>query len=163
MVTRSVGTRIDRHLHKVDRYLQSLGPGSSGTSSLWDQGHQAPAVSGTRVVRHLQSLGPGSSGTSSLWDQGHQAPAVSGTRGIRHLQSLGPGASGTFSLWDQGRQAPAVSGTRLQQPISGFPQRFKSENGHGKLMEHEKLAKSHGILPILSLNCTKFVSFFCNH
>ena len=28
--------------------------------------------------------------------------------------------------------------------ISGFPQRL--EKGHGKVMEHEKLAKSHGIL-----------------
>ena len=37
------------------------------------------------------------------------------------------------------------------------------ESGHGKVMEHEKLAQSqkfgisHGILPILPLNCTIFV------
>ena len=33
----------------------------------------------------------------------------------------------------------------------GFLQRLKNlenENGHGKVMEHTKLAKSHGILPI---------------
>ena len=32
---------------------------------------------------------------------------------------------------------------------SGFPQRLENlenENGHGKVMEHAKLAKSHGIL-----------------
>ena len=29
---------------------------------------------------------------------------------------------------------------------SGFPQKLDSENGHGNVMEHEKLAKSHGIL-----------------
>ena len=31
---------------------------------------------------------------------------------------------------------------------SGFPRRLENlenENGHGKVMEHEKLAKSHGI------------------
>ena len=33
--------------------------------------------------------------------------------------------------------------------LSGFPRRLENlenENGHGKVMEHEKLAKSHGIL-----------------
>ena len=33
--------------------------------------------------------------------------------------------------------------------LAGFPQRLgnmENENGHGKVMEHEKLAKSHGIL-----------------
>ena len=32
---------------------------------------------------------------------------------------------------------------------TGFPQRLENlenENGHGKVMEHEKLTKSHGIL-----------------
>ena len=29
---------------------------------------------------------------------------------------------------------------------AGFPQRLENEGGHGKLMEHEKLAKSHEIL-----------------
>ena len=32
---------------------------------------------------------------------------------------------------------------------TGFPQRLENlenENGHGKVMEHAKLAKSHGIL-----------------
>ena len=29
-------------------------------------------------------------------------------------------------------------------------------------MKHEKLAKSYGILPILSPNCAKFVFFFCH-
>ena len=29
---------------------------------------------------------------------------------------------------------------------TGFPRRLENENGHGKVMEHEKLAKSHGIL-----------------
>ena len=28
----------------------------------------------------------------------------------------------------------------------GFPQRLENENGQGKVMEHAKLAKSHGIL-----------------
>ena len=28
---------------------------------------------------------------------------------------------------------------------SGFPWRLENENGHGKVMEHAKLAKSHGI------------------
>ena len=40
--------------------------------------------------------------------------------------------------------------------ISGFPWSLENENGHGKVMEHEKLAKSHGIMPP---NCTKFVFF----
>ena len=51
--------------------------------------------------------------------------------------------------------------------MTGFPRRLEKieyKNGHGKIMEHEKVAKSHGILlfshgilPILSPNCTKFV------
>ena len=35
----------------------------------------------------------------------------------------------------------------------------KAENGHGKVIEHEKLAKSHGILQVSPLNCTKCVCF----
>ena len=30
--------------------------------------------------------------------------------------------------------------------ISGFPRRLENENGHGKVREHEQLAKGHGIL-----------------
>ena len=47
--------------------------------------------------------------------------------------------------------------------VSGFPQRLENlenENGHGKVMEHAKLAKRHGILPILPPNCTKLACFF---
>ena len=29
---------------------------------------------------------------------------------------------------------------------SGFPQSLEKKNGYGKVMEHEKLAKSHGTL-----------------
>ena len=29
---------------------------------------------------------------------------------------------------------------------TGFSWRLENENGHGKVMEHEKLTKSHGIL-----------------
>ena len=53
---------------------------------------------------------------------------------------------------------------------AGFPRRLEkleNESGHGKVMEHEKLAKSHGIfvishgiLPMLLLSYTKFVSFW---
>ena len=52
---------------------------------------------------------------------------------------------------------------------TGFPQRLENlenENGHGKVMEHAKLSKSHGILftghgmlPISPQNCMKFVCF----
>ena len=44
--------------------------------------------------------------------------------------------------------------------LPGLPRRLKNlenENGHGKGMGHEKFAKSHGILPILPPNFTKFV------
>ena len=37
----------------------------------------------------------------------------------------------------------------LQTIVSGFPRRQENllnKNGHGKVMEHEKLAKSHGVL-----------------
>ena len=41
---------------------------------------------------------------------------------------------------------------------------MENENGHRKVMEHEKLAKSHGILAFshgsLAPNCTKFVFFW---
>ena len=52
---------------------------------------------------------------------------------------------------------------------SGFPQRLENlenENGHGKIMKHKKLVKSHGmfwishgILPILPPDCTKLHIF----
>ena len=29
---------------------------------------------------------------------------------------------------------------------AGFPQRLENDNGHGNVIEHYKLAKSHGIL-----------------
>ena len=51
--------------------------------------------------------------------------------------------------------------------LAGFPQRLENlenENGHGKVMEHEKIGQkswnfviSHRILPILPPNYTKFV------
>ena len=44
--------------------------------------------------------------------------------------------------------------------MTGFLRRMENENGHGTVMEHEKLAKSHGILPILPMNCTKFLFVF---
>ena len=40
-------------------------------------------------------------------------------------------------------------GTPGGSQCSGFPRRLENlenENGHGKVMKHEKLAKSHGIL-----------------
>ena len=48
----------------------------------------------------------------------------------------------------------AMSATRIDnnmhaKDIAGFPQRLENlenESSHGKVMEHETLAKSHGIL-----------------
>ena len=51
----------------------------------------------------------------------------------------------------------------------GLPQRLKNleiggnDNGHVKFMEHEKLAKRHGILPIFPLNFTNIYSFCANN
>ena len=33
-------------------------------------------------------------------------------------------------------------------PTPGLPQRLGKENGHGKVMEHEKLARNHGMFNI---------------
>ena len=35
---------------------------------------------------------------------------------------------------------------KLSIQISGFPWKLENESGHGKVMEHEKMTKSHGIL-----------------
>ena len=42
-----------------------------------------------------------------------------------------------------------LSATVWVQTLTGFPRRLENlenENGHGKVMEHEKIAKSHDIL-----------------
>ena len=58
---------------------------------------------------------------------------------------------------------------KIKNHLAGFPPRLENlenENGHGKVMEHVQLAKSHGIfrfshgiLPILPPICTKFAFF----
>ena len=49
--------------------------------------------------------------------------------------------------WEQVPTALMVK--TINQRGAGFPripENLENENGHGKVMEHEKLAKSHGIL-----------------
>ena len=55
------------------------------------------------------------------------------------------------------QQFPMVNNRATRGEKTGLPQRLEyqeNEYDHGKVMEHEK---SHGILPILALNFTKFV------
>ena len=42
---------------------------------------------------------------------------------------------------------------------TGKPRKPEIENGHGKVIEHGKLAKSHGIFPISSLNFGQMYAF----
>ena len=66
-------------------------------------------------------------------------------------------------------QCNQVSRCEMKLFVSGFPRRLENrenENGHGKGIKHEKMAKnqkivlSHGILPILPPNCANFVFFW---